>query len=136
MPRVDVDIAIVTRGPEVLICQRHADNTFGGCWEFPGGKREPGESAEACVVREVREEVGIAVRPRLALTVIEHDYPHARIRQHPFICDHLDGEPQLLACQDARWVTPLALRDYRFPPANEPLIEQAIEHLTRPRTPR
>lgn len=131
MARINVDIAIVVRGPHVLICQRQLDNTLGGCWEFPGGKRHPGETAEACVTREVLEEVGVQVRPGAALDPIDHDYPHARIRLHPFICQHLAGEPQLLACRAVRWIKPVELRDYRFPPANEPLLEQAIDHLLR-----
>lgn len=132
--RLNVDIGIVIRSAQVLICQRQFDNTLGGYWEFPGGKRHPGETAEACVAREVLEEVGIRVKPVAALDPIDHDYPHGRIRLHPFFCEHLAGEPQLLACRDARWIHPLALRDYRFPPANEPLLEQAIRRLTRPST--
>jgi mutator protein MutT len=131
MKRVDVDIAIITRGGKVLICQRKSDNTFGGCWEFPGGKREPGETAEQCLRRELDEELAVRARPIEALDVIEHDYPAARVRLHPYLCEHTAGEPQLLACQQAIWVDPPALRDYPFPPANEGLIEQAIERLTR-----
>src|SRR5688572_29511955 len=75
MKRVDVDIAIIARGGKVPICQRKADNTFGGCWEFPGGKREPGETAEQCLRRELEEELAVRARPIEALDVIEHDYP-------------------------------------------------------------
>jgi len=106
MERVDVDIAIISRGGKVLICQRKAENTFGGCWEFPGGKREPGETAEQCLRRELDEELAVRARPIEALDVIEHDYPAARVRLHPYLCEHTAGEPQLLACQQAIWVDP------------------------------
>ena len=132
MDRLDVAIGIVTRGQRVLICQRRADNTFGDCWEFPGGKLEAGETPEACVVREVFEEVGIHVRPTTALEVIDHDYPHGSIRLRPYLCEHLTGEIEILACQDARWITPAALQGFQFPPANGPLIEHVIRRLCDP----
>lgn len=133
MKRVDVDIAIILRDGKVLICQRRAHDSFGGCWEFPGGKREPGETPEQCLARELAEELAVRAEPVEALDVIEHDYPAVQIRLHPHLCLHADGEPQLLACQDALWVDPPALRQYTFPPANERLIEQAIERLARRR---
>ncbi len=125
--RVDVVIGIVTRGDQILICRRPAHTTFPGYWEFPGGKREPGETAHDCLARELMEELAIAVRPLQALDVIEHDYPTGRVRLHPCLCLHADGRPQPLGCAQALWVSPPALRDYRFPPANEALIEQAIQ---------
>ena len=67
--------------------------------------------------------------PLAPLTPIDHDYPHARVRLHPFICRHVSGEPELLECQAARWVEPEELRDCRFPPANETLIEEVIDYL-------
>jgi mutator protein MutT len=129
-PRVDVAIAIIRRRGAVLICRRPATASFPGYWEFPGGKREPGESLAQCIEREVREELAMRVRPRHALTPIDHDYPARRIRLHPFVCDHDDGgEPALLACDAAVWVRPQDLHGYQFPPANEQLIREAVEYL-------
>src|SRR5438094_3223674 len=119
MKRIDAAIAIVCRDGKVLICQRKPSDTFGGCWEFPGGKSEPGDTLEQCLHRELREELAIAVRPLHRLTTIEHDYPHVRVRLHPFVCAYESGEVEHLECQASRWIEPLALRDYRFPPANE-----------------
>lgn len=124
--RIDAAIAIVQREGRILICQRRHDAPLGGYWEFPGGKREPGESLEQCAARELFEEVAIRARMIRPLSVIEHDYPAARVRLHPFLCEHESGEAQLLACQDARWIVPEELRDYRFPPANETLIDEVI----------
>jgi mutator protein MutT len=128
MTRIDAAIAIVTRGQKILVCQRKDDDTLGGFWEFPGGKCEAGETLEQCLARELREEVNIAATPIARLTTIEHDYPHALIRLHPFVCRHNDGEPQLLECQAACWIDPAELRDRRFPPANETLIEEVIAY--------
>jgi mutator protein MutT len=127
--RIDVDIAVIARNGKVLVCRRRPDTTFPGCWEFPGGKREAGESAEQCLARELREELAVDVRPLEALDPIEHDYPSARIRLNPYLCTLVDGEPQAIACEQTRWINPAELRDYPFPPANERLIEQVIERL-------
>ncbi|CAN5547070.1 hypothetical protein BH09PLA1_BH09PLA1_14250 [soil metagenome] len=124
--RIDAPIAIVVRGRLVLITQRKADDTLGGYWEFPGGKCEIGETLEQCLARELREEIDISAAPLQRLATIEHDYPTALICLHPFVCRHVEGEPKLIECQDARWIEPAALRDYQFPPANERLIEDVI----------
>jgi mutator protein MutT len=129
MKRIEAAIAIVVKAGKVLVCQRKDDDTFGGFWEFPGGKQECGETLEQCLARELREELNIAARPTDALTPIVHDYPHVLLRLHPFLCEHESGDPELLECQATRWISPSELRDYRFPPANESLIEEVIEQL-------
>jgi mutator protein MutT len=130
MTRIDAAIAIVTRGKQILVCQRKEGDTLGGYWEFPGGKCEDGETLEQCIQRELREEVNIVATPLVRLTPIDHDYPHVLVRLHPFVCRHESGEPELLECQAARWIDPVQLRDYRFPPANETLLEEVIDHLS------
>ncbi len=129
MKVIDAAIAIVTRRGKVLICQRKDDDTFGGYWEFPGGKQECGETLHECLARELREELAIEAKPVRNLPPIEHHYPQTHVRLHPFVCDHHAGEPQLIECQKAIWIEPIQLRDYRFPPANDQLIEDIIEHL-------
>jgi len=126
--RIDAAIAIVRRDGRILLCQRKADDTFGGYWEFPGGKVEPGESLQDCLRRELREEIEIEVRPTRDLPHIDHQYPDALVRLHPFLCDHVRGEPQLIECQQAVWISPGELRKYTLPPANEQLIEDVIHH--------
>jgi mutator protein MutT len=129
MKRIDAAIAIVTKGQYILVCQRKDADTLGGLWEFPGGKCEEGETMEQCLARELHEEVNLVATPLVRLTPIEHDYPYAQIRLHPFICRHESGDPELLECQAARWIEPVQLREYQFPPANETLIEEVIDHL-------
>jgi mutator protein MutT len=126
--RIDAAIALVVRSGKVLVCQRKDDDTFGGFWEFPGGKCEEGETLHQCLARELREELAISARPIAQLTTVEHDYPQVLVRLHPFVCAHEAGEVQHLECQASQWVEPEQLRDYRFPPANESLIEEAIAY--------
>jgi mutator protein MutT len=130
MRRIDAAIAIIARADRILVCQRKANDTFGGYWEFPGGKCEDGETLEQCLARELVEELSIRARPIARLTTIEHDYPQTLVRLHPFVCVHEHGEVQHLECQASEWIAPARLRDYRFPPANETLIEEAIAYFT------
>jgi len=132
MERIDAAIAVVARAGKVLVCQRKDDDDLGGFWEFPGGKCEDGETLEQCLARELEEEIGVRARPVARLATIEHDYPHALIRLHPFVCLHESGEVEHRECQASRWIDPPALRDFRFPPANETLIEEAIAYFATP----
>jgi len=133
--RTDVAIAVIVRGGKVLVCQRPEGGSFPGYWEFPGGKREPGESVIECLRREVNEELALRVEPVHALRPIDHDYPRGRIRLHPYVCTTNDATPRLIACQAAEWINPADLKRYRFPPANDALLDEAIDYLTsaRPR---
>jgi mutator protein MutT len=63
MKQIDAAIAVVTRGGQILVCQRHDHDTFGGYWEFPGGKREAGETLQDCLARELMEELAIRAKP-------------------------------------------------------------------------
>jgi len=110
------------RQAEVLISRRRAEGILGGYWEFPGGKLDPGESAEACVVRELREELGIEVRPTAALASISHRYDHGHVHLQPFYCEHLSGQPEALEVEDWRWVEAGALHTCPFPPGNAALL--------------
>ena len=96
MKRIDVAIGVVTRAGRILICQRKSGDTFGGYWEFPGGKCESGEVLEACLARELMEEVAIEARVIEKLTIIHHNYPRTRLTLHPFLCEQTSGEPQLI----------------------------------------
>jgi len=132
MKRFEVAIGIVVREGKILICQRPADGPLAGYWEFPGGKNEQSETLEQTLVRELKEELAIEVDELEALAEIEFEYPSTRVRLHPFLCRHKSGTAIPLASQQLRWVRPRELRKYRFPPANDALIEELIERLERP----
>jgi mutator protein MutT len=130
MKRIDVAIAVVVDAGKVLICQRKAEDTFGGFWEFPGGKCEAGETLQACLARELLEELAIVVEPVETYPPIAHDYPNVRLTLHPFRCRLVSGELKLIECQAAQWVEPGKIRQYRFPPANAALLERIEKDLT------
>jgi A/G-specific adenine glycosylase len=89
----------------ILVAQRNADDMLGGLWEFPGGRREEGETLQECLVREMREELNIEVEVGEPLTVVKHAYTHFRITLHTFRCRVVAGEPRCLDCAAFRWAT-------------------------------
>jgi mutator protein MutT len=124
-PRVvHVAIAVIERRGRVLICRRRAGDSFGGRWEFPGGKRRRGESWTACLRRELREELGVRVRRVTPLGQLYHRLGPREAFFRVFRCSLHRGTPKPLAAQALRWVAAGRLRRYRFPPANDPLLRQ------------
>ncbi len=106
-PQVVVTAAVITRGEEVLLAQRPPDGLLGNLWEFPGGKLEPGESLEAALQREIREELGVEIRVGPSLGVYRHAYTHFRVTLHAFRAWLRPGErPRPLQVQALRWLRP------------------------------
>ena len=120
---IQVAAALIIREGRYLITQRRADVHLGGLWEFPGGKRESGESLEDCLRRELREELGIEISHPVLFRVIRHDYPEKSVELHFFKCAIASGLPRPLGCEDLRWVTPEELDQFPLPPADQPLVE-------------
>jgi len=131
---IEVAVGVVVGGQagreRVLITRRHADRPLGGLWELPGGKVEPGESAEAAVVRELCEEVGIEARVIGTLPTVDHVYEHARVRLRPFWCEVVEGEARPIDVAEVAWVEPAELARRPFPEANRPLIGSIIAALS------
>ena len=123
IPHYMVTCGIIWKGAHILISRRPEEGLLGGLWEFPGGKQEPEESLEACLQREIREELGIEVEVGSLLTSIRHAYSHFRITLHAFPCRYLSGKPQPLGCTDFRWVLPQELSDYAFPAADLKILK-------------
>lgn len=124
IPSYTVAVGVIyDQSGRILIDKRKPQGLLGGLWEFPGGKRESGESLEAALRREVREELGIRIRVRRPLVVVDHAYSHFRIRLHAFECTYVSGTPQCLACSDFKWVWPKSLGRYAFPTANNKIIQ-------------
>ena len=123
---VRVAIAVIERHGRILICQRRPQDSFGGYWEFPGGKRRPGESWEACLRRELREELGVRVSRIAPLGRLYHRLRQRQAFFRVFRCRVDGGRPRPLAAQALRWVPARRLRRYRFPPANTPLIDRLL----------
>ena len=108
---------------EILLAQRPLDGLLGGLWEFPGGKVEPGETLEACLKRELREELDIEVEVGRPVGVVEHAYSHFRITLHAFHCRHVAGEPRALGVADWRWVRLEDIRAYPLSRADIKILE-------------
>jgi mutator protein MutT len=121
---IEVSAGLVFRAGQLLITQRHADSHLGGLWEFPGGKREPTESFEACLQRELREELGVEVVVGELFESLEHDYPERRVRLEFFLCRLAIGEPQPLDCAAVKWVARTELDQHEFPAADARLLER------------
>lgn len=118
LPHYDIAAGIIWWGDQLLISKRHTDDLLGGLWELPGGKQESRETLEECLVREVREELGIEIAVGDLLMTVRHAYTHFRVTLHVFHCRYLSGQPQALDCADWRWVWPDELDDFAFPAAN------------------
>ncbi|WP_375462155.1 8-oxo-dGTP diphosphatase MutT [uncultured Enterovirga sp.] len=124
-----VAVALIDPDGRVLITERPAGKSLAGLWEFPGGKVEPGERPEACLIRELREELGLAVEePCLApLTFASHAYPDFHLLMPLYVCRRWEGMATGLEGQRLRWVRPRDLRGYPMPPADAPLIPALID---------
>jgi A/G-specific adenine glycosylase len=107
----------------VLIDKRKADGLLGGLWEFPGGKVEPGETVEACIKREIQEELGIEIEVRDRVITIDHAYAHFKVTLDVFNCGLIRGEPSAIECDEVRWVTLEEIEQFPFPKANEKIID-------------
>lgn len=115
-PHYNVSAGVIWRGTQVLIAQRPLNGLLGGLWEFPGGKQEAGESLAECLIRELREELNVAVAVGDKVAVVRHGFTHFRITVYAFECRYLSsGEPQALGVEDWRWVTLDELDEYAMP---------------------
>jgi 8-oxo-dGTP diphosphatase len=118
---IEVVAAVIEREGRILIARRPAALHLGGLWEFPGGKRQPGETPEAALVREIREELDAAVTVGELLDDVEWTYPEKTVRLLFFRCA-LDDEPRAAEGQEIAWVAPADLDRYEFPPADGGLV--------------
>ncbi|MFO7854572.1 MAG: (deoxy)nucleoside triphosphate pyrophosphohydrolase [Paracoccaceae bacterium] len=116
--------ALVDPDGRVLVAQRPEGKAMAGLWEFPGGKVEPGESPETCLMRELEEELGLRTWASCLapLTFASHAYEAFHLLMPLFICRRWEGAPAGREGQALRWVRPAALRELEMPPADLPLI--------------
>ena len=117
---------IVNVQKQVLVTQRSAHMPLPLKWEFPGGKIEADETAEACLIREIKEELNIDIQIIGSLPPNDHQYPNKLIRLIPFICRQKDGELVLKEHADYKWLYAKDLLDLDWAEADVPIVKQYL----------
>ena len=120
--------ALIDTDGRVLLAERPAGKSMAGLWEFPGGKIEAGERPEQTLIRELKEELDVDVNESCLapFTFASHAYPEFHLLMPLYLCRRWEGIVKAREGQKLAWVRPNRLRDYKMPPADEPLIA----HLT------
>jgi 8-oxo-dGTP diphosphatase len=117
-------VALIDVDGRILLAQRPEGKSLAGLWEFPGGKVEAGETPEAALIRELREELGIDTKESCLapLTFASHSYDDFHLLRPLFACRRWQGIPTPREGQTLAWVRAADLRNYPMPPADIPLI--------------
>jgi len=113
IPHYTVTAAVIQKHDQVLITRRPEQGLLGGMWEFPGGKLQPGETLDTCLIREIQEELGVVVEVGDLLGIYHHSYTHYKVTLHAFCCEILNSDqPRPIQVQDLRWVTVPEINDF------------------------
>ncbi len=123
---IRVTCALIEKKEKVLITQRSAAMSQPLLWEFPGGKVEAGETEEACLIREIQEELNLIIIPLKALKPSVCTYSTKTIELIPFICSLEGGDIKLLEHAASKWATVAELKDLEWCPADIPIVEEYI----------
>ena len=123
----EVVAALIWDGNRFLICQRPAHKARGLLWEFVGGKVEPGETKEAALIRECREELAVTVSVGGVFLEVTHSYPDLTIHLTLFHASIAEGTPQKLEHNDIRWITVDEIPQYEFCPADQVILAKLME---------
>ena len=126
-----VAAALIDLDGRVLLTQRPEGKAMAGLWEFPGGKVHGGETPEAALIRELREELAIdTVESCLApFTFASHRYDDFHLLMPLYLCRVWQGTPMPQEGQELAWVRPMRMRDYPMPPADKPLVAMLRDFL-------
>ncbi len=125
---VDVVAAIIfsKNKSSVLLALRKPEQHQGNRWEFPGGKQEPGETLTTALIRELQEELAITPIEFSPYQTLEHRYADKFVRLHFWIVDLFSGEARGCENQKLKWVAVQELAAYRFPDANQVIVDQLV----------
>ena len=128
---VVVACVLVDSDGRVLLAQRPKGRSMAGLWEFPGGKLEAGETPEACIIRELKEELGITTKPACLapLTFASHAYEDFHLLMPLYVARRWEGVVTPCEGQELSWVRLGELRSYKMPPADEPLVAMLFDLL-------
>ncbi|MEB2776477.1 (deoxy)nucleoside triphosphate pyrophosphohydrolase [Algoriphagus sp. D3-2-R+10] len=126
---VSVTCALIILDNKVLCAQRSETMPLPGLWEFPGGKIEEDESPEACLIREIKEELAISIRVISSLRLNKHSYSKGKVIQlMPFICRWESGEINLLEHQEVKWLSRDELNSLNWAPADIPIVNDLFDN--------
>ncbi len=127
MKNLLVAVGIIRDGSgNIFLTQRAAGTHMATLWEFPGGKIEPGESAEEALIRELQEETGIIVTEARPYDTVIHTYPDVHVTLRFFMVERWQGDPYGREGQPQRWVAQAELAGCGFPPANHPVVARLV----------
>ncbi len=124
---VEVVAALIWEGKRFMICQRPANKSCAGLWEFVGGKVEPGETREQALIRECREELDITLAVGEEWIDVTHTYPDITVHLTLFHATIKEGTPTLLEHTDLQWITHEEIPNYRFCPADKEILKRIAE---------
>jgi len=125
--KIEVSAAVIIRRNKIYIQKRKLGGLMGGLWEFPGGKFESRESAEQCLHREIKEELGVALHIDEKLMKVKHSYTRFRVTLHVFLCRIRSGRVSPTECEEHNWVKAEELDTYPFPAANVKIVKYLID---------
>jgi len=119
--------ALIWDGDRFMICQRPAHKARGLLWEFVGGKVEPGETLEAALIRECREELAVELTVGEMFMQVVHAYPDITVELTLFHSSIASGVPQKIEHEDIQWITPAQIPGYDFCPADTEILERIMK---------
>jgi 8-oxo-dGTP diphosphatase len=122
----NVTCALIEQYGRVLITQRSETMPQAMLWEFPGGKVEDGETEEACLIREIKEELNLSITPLQHLTPVVQTYGDKTIELIPYLCQYNNGTIKLIEHRSYHWVVPQDLANYNFCPADIPIMREFV----------
>ena len=125
-PHYEIAVGVIHRKGRILIAKRPQESMLGGLWEFPGGKREPDETLDVAVVREIMEETGLKAIVGEKIITLRHTYSHFSITLTAFACRAEPGKAIPHAADELKWVRPSDLDSYPFPSANKKIIQAIL----------
>lgn len=126
MKTIEVVAAIIKKGDKIFITKR-SSGEFADMWEFPGGKIELGETQEAALIREIKEELELDITNLNYLTTVEYNYSNFHLTMHCFICEICGGTLNLNVHNDAKWVLIEELSSQKWVPADVEVVEKLVE---------
>ncbi len=125
-PTKKVSAGITVKRGHILIAKRRLSDSYGGLWEFPGGKIEKGETPEKCLVREFDEEFGMKIKVGPFFCASSSHGPESSVEIQSFLCKAKGPLKKMTAHDEWRWIPIHELRKFDFPPADLPILEKLI----------